>query len=346
MPVQIAVLGPGPDTATEPFELTSVGPPTHRTRAVFSSLRRPYLAARVDVRRFSSVLASQPWTSIQAELEALVPMRVPPHAPVVLNAHNVETDLVESFRRIERNPILRARWAWEVSKTRRHESSVLAAVDAVCATSDADAAALERLGGHRIVLVPNGVSIEEVPYAFPTLSHEIAYVGHFGFRPNVAAALELVHGVLPFLRKRVHDATAVLIGRDPPPALLRLRGPLVDVTGELPDAVSRLRLAGATVIPLRAGSGSRLKVLEAMAAGVPVVSTPYGVTGIAAQPGRDVLVASTTEGLAEAAAVVMTDPHRAGALSAAGRQLVVEHYDWSVLARPLVSLHAELGSPR
>jgi glycosyltransferase involved in cell wall biosynthesis len=344
--VHLAVLGPVPEGADEPFALTSEGAAKPVLSALLSSWTTPYLAAKIDGRRFSGLIRSQPWTTIQAELAALVPMAHGPGRPVVLNAHNVETTLVRSFQRIERNPVMRARWAWEAVKTKRYESAVVAAADAVCATSQGDARTLEELGARRVVIVPNGVSVAEVAFCPPRQSHEVAYVGHFGYRPNVAAAIELVEGVVPLLRQRVPDTTVVLIGKDPPSALLRLRGPTVEVTGELPDALARLRGAGVTVIPLRAGSGTRLKVLEAMAAGVPVVSTEFGVAGLAARPGREVLLGSSAGELAAAAASVLTDPARAEALAGAARQLVVDRYDWSVLARPLVSLHAELAVAR
>lgn len=342
--VELAVLGPAPAMADEGFEITSVGSARPRMQALLRSATQPYLASKLDRSPFAPIVGSRRWGTVQAELSVLVPPEGRDRPPVVLNAHNVESELVATFADLETRPLMRARWRWEVAKTRRHEAAVVRSLDGACATSDLDASALERLGARRIVVVPNGVSTDDVAFCSASGSHLVAYVGHFGYRPNASAALELIDGVLPRLRQLVPDAAALLVGRDPTPEMRRRAGPTVQVTGEVTDVLPHLRLAGALVVPLRAGSGTRLKVLEAMSAGVPVVSTPFGATGIDAVDGRELLLGETAEELAAAAARLLGDAPLAARLAAAARRLVVDRYDWRVVARPLLQLHADLGA--
>jgi glycosyltransferase involved in cell wall biosynthesis len=141
----------------------------------------------------------------------------------------------------------------------------------------------------------------------------------------------------------VPAARARIVGRDPTPRLRDRHGGAVQITGTVPDVLPHLRAAGVLVLPLRSGGGTRLKVLEAMAAGVPVVSTPLGVEGLAVRDGEHVLIGRSAADLAELAARVLRDRALAVALSRAGRALVERTYDWAVVARPLIELHHRLA---
>jgi hypothetical protein len=336
--VEMLALGRA-DGAREPFSLRGIPHETGRLRALVGSARRPYMAAKLDSRALREAAAAARPDTVQAEFPYLVPAALAAGAPVVLSAQNVESEVLRSLADADPRPLHRRRWAWEAHKTARFEADVARSVAAVAATSDHDAEAFERWGAARVVVVPNGVDTNSIGYRAPPAGAELAYVGIYSYRPNALAARELVEEILP----RIPGATARLIGRDPGPEVERLAAPAVTITGEVDDPIAELRHARALVVPLRSGGGTRLKVLEALAAGTPVVSTPFGVAGLDVRDGDHVLIGESPEELAALAARVVADDGLAAALSARGRTLVDRSYDWSVVARPLVELHQELA---
>lgn len=218
-------------------------------------------------------------------------------------------------------------------------------VRAVTATSQADAEAFERHGAHEVVLVPNGVDAAGIEFEPPSPGADIVFVGHYGYRPNAYAAAELAKEILPRVRSSVAAAQLVLVGREHERPQVRPLGELpgVQLAGAVADVKPFLRSSRVTVIPLRTGSGTRLKVLEAMAAGVPVVSTSLGVAGLGLTAGREALLGETPAELAEAARRVIVDNALAESLARAGRDLVERCYDWPIVATPLLDLHQRVA---
>lgn len=336
--LEVLALGAA-EADAEPFSLRGVPHADARWRALAESARHPYMAARLDSAAMRDAAAAARVDTVQAEFPYLVPAALAAEAPVVLSAHNVESEVMASLAEADGRLLHRRRWAWEARKTAGFEAAAARAVAAVAATSDHDAEVFERWGARRVVVVPNGVDTRAITHHPPPPGAELAYVGHYGYRPNALAAQELVEQVLP----RVPGATARLVGRDPGPEVERLEGPTVTVTGEVADSVAELRSARILLVPLRSGGGTRLKVLEALAAGTPVVSTAFGVAGLDVRDGEHVLIGETAEELAQLAARVVADDALAAALSERGRTLVERSYDWSIVARPLVELHRELA---
>ena len=342
--LELVVLGDVPAGAGEPFALRGVPHQRSRRSALAASLLQPYEAAKVRSTAARRIVESGRWASVQVELPFIAPSASHAQSPVVLDAHNVERDVLRGLARADPRPLHRARWRWEARKTERLERSVVGAATAVCATSQEDAAVLEELGARRIVLVPNGVDCAGVPYARPGSGCELVYVGHYGYRPNLLAAVELVDEILPRVRAILPEATATLVGREAERRLGAKVGEAVRLAGDVPDVLPNLRSARALVLPLRSGSGTRLKVLEALAAGVPVVSTALGVAGLGLRDGVEVLLGESPAELAEQALRVLSDDALAIRLSEEGRRLVAARYDWGVVARPLVELHGSLGA--
>jgi glycosyltransferase involved in cell wall biosynthesis len=340
--VEMLALGWVPRDVDEPFALRGVPHSWGRLRPLLGSLNRPYMAAKLDSSAARELAAGAAPATAQAELPFLVPAAQAPRVPVVLDAHNVETELLRSLSAKEPNVGRRLRWRWEAAKTARFESAVARGIEAVCVTSELDAAAFERWETREVVVVPNGVDTKAVAYQEPATSSQLAYIGNFGYRPNVLAARELADEILPRVQRSHPAAAVILVGPGSEPLAASAR-PGVETTGEVENTLPYLHAAGAVVVPLRAGSGTRLKILESMAAGTPVVATPLAVAGLGVRDGEELLLGDSPADLAAQVARLLSDPTLARNLSVRARALVEQKFDWSVVARPLVELHARLG---
>lgn len=345
-PVEVAALGPVPDAAGEPFSLIGVPHDVSRARALMTSMTRPYLAARVRSRGATELATARRWDVVQVESPWLVRSALAAGVPIVLDAHNVEADIVRTLAAEEGRTLHRLRWRWEAAKTARAETPAVAAADVVAACSVGDAEVLAAAGARRTIVVPNGVDTRGIEHRLPGEGTTLLYVGQLGYRPNEAAVIELVDKVLPRVAAGVPDAIVRVVGPNASPAIRRLSSPSVELAGEVPDVAAELHAARALVVPLRAGSGTRLKILEAMAAGTPIVSTPLGAAGIAAEDGRHLLLGETPAELAAQAVRLLRDPGLGRSLSAEARRLVEQRYDWSVTAEPLLEIHQELAGRR
>lgn len=230
----------------------------------------------------------------------------------------------------------------------RFEREICGLVDRVLVVSEADAKALRRLvKGLEPVIVPNGVDTTRYHPGLPALPLErpaLLFTGKMDFRPNCDAMLWFHRHVWPLVRARAPHAHLYVVGKDPPPRFKPLQDdPSVTVSGYVPDILPYFGSADVYIVPLRVGGGTRLKVLEAMAAGLPLVSTTLGVEGIALSPGKHALLADTPQAFAEAILSLLADPERRRALGAAARQFVLEHYDWRLIVPRLAPLYASLG---
>ncbi len=193
----------------------------------------------------------------------------------------------------------------------------------------------------RIHVVPNGVDVsyysDNQPVGNPA---EILFVGSMDYHANVEAVVWFVASVWPILKAAIPGVVFRIAGRDPSPEVRALAAPDVLVTGTVDDIRPFYARAGATVVPLRVGSGTRLKILESMAAGVPVVSTRLGAEGIELQDKSDIFLAETPAEIAEALQRVLTDKVLADRLRSGGHALVNRLYDWPIVAAQLYSIHA------
>lgn len=288
-----------------------------------------------------------------APYAALVREWLGPRAPkIILDAHNAEYLLQR--RALETDLRLPARWpaafySWiQWRRLRTFEREACRRADGLVAVSEPDAQALRALDdGLRPLVVPNGVDLERYhPGLADSLSLRhpaVVFTGKMDFRPNVDAVLWFYRRCWPLIRRAVPQAHFYVVGKQPHPRLAPLRAdPSVTLTGYVPDILPYFGGANVYVAPLRMGGGTRLKILEAMAAGLPLVSTSLGAEGIALSPGEHALLADTPAQMAEAVVTLLRDRARARAMGAAARRFVEAHYSWESLAPRLEALYCEI----
>jgi glycosyltransferase involved in cell wall biosynthesis len=266
-------------------------------------------------------------------------------ASKVLDAHNALWLLYRRLAaRMKPGP---GKWLlerdWRLLKA--YEGQMVRVFDAVLAVSQEDREALlEAAGVERpITIIPIAVDMDEVrPAARRPGANHILHLGTMYWPPNIDGVMWFIHEVFPHIRQHRPDVVFDVVGSRPPSALRELSqdgSGGINVTGYVADPAPYLEQAGVFVVPLRAGGGMRVKILNALAQGLPVVSTALGVEGIAAVPGRDLLTANTAETFAEAVIQVLNDPALAARLSAAGRRLIEQTYDYRVACRPLEEVY-------
>jgi glycosyltransferase involved in cell wall biosynthesis len=239
-------------------------------------------------------------------------------------------------------------------KLARYERAVMHGADGVVAVSEEDRRMLLRLQpAARIGVVPNGV--DTAHFSRSALAGEragpvslaantLVFSGTLDFRPNVDAVLWFMREVLPRIRARRPEVRLLVVGKRPAPALRALAAQgLLTLTGEVPDARPYIAGAAVYVVPMRIGGGVRLKLLEALALEVPVVSTTMGAEGVAGlRADEHCLLADDPADFAIAVLRLLDDPMLGRRLGAAGRELARERYDWTVIVPRLEALYAEL----
>lgn len=230
----------------------------------------------------------------------------------------------------------------EYQRMRNYTASTWSGFDEIIAMSDVDKSKLLDLEPQlRVSVIANGVDVDYFQPAAPSNSDQtLAFLGGSLHYPNVDALNYFCRDILPAVSRRLPDISLTVIG-DFRPECLRDGGEGVRYTGFVNDLRPYLKECRALIVPLRIGGGTRLKILEAMAMGIPVVSTTIGCEGIEAQPDRDVLIADTPEEFGKAIESVWHDELLRKRLAQNGRALVEEKYSWHRIADQLAAVYEE-----
>ena len=273
----------------------------------------------------------------------------PERARRVLIAHNVDSLIWQRYHETERSPLKRwyVRGQWR--KFERFEKQTFAAADRVVTVSDDDAVlARERFGAENVDVVENGVDCGY--FGSVEGSGEpgrVLFLGSLDWRPNQDAVRALLDDVFPALLTQAPAARLSIVGRKPPEGLRRrvAATDFAELHADVADVRPYLGECGVMAVPLRIGGGSRLKILEALACGLPVVSTRVGAEGLRLEDGRDLTVVERVEEMVAALADCIRSPERARRMAERGRRLVREQYDWDVLADRLEAVWDSVVCP-
>lgn len=255
--------------------------------------------------------------------------------PIVLDLHNVYSSIVQREGR-QRHGVARWYLGREATLLEQVERQAVQLANLVFVVSEQDSRYFSGLGAERVAVVPNGVdcgAYETLPTGREGSAPLMLYVGALSWPPNIAAARSLVTDVLPLVRQRIPDARVRLIGRDPA-AEVRALGdhPGVELHDAVADLIPHLREARLLAVPLAVAGGTRLKILEAFAAGLPVVSSPIGCEGLPVSDGVHLRIASGDR-FARTVVETFEDVDGSTRRAAQARALVRARFDWDLIGK-------------
>lgn len=288
-----------------------------------------------------AICARRSFDIVQLEHCFMAHYRFPRAAAVVLDEHNVEYEIRSRTLAVVRPGPRKLYDTLNHLKLRAEEQQSWREVDACAVTSAHDEATIRRAFPEvRTAVVPNAVDTEYfTPIATRKDPATILFFGTLSYYPNLDGLLFFLRDVMPAVRRLRPEARLKIVGMGPPEALRRFAAPDVTFTGWVDDLRPHLASASAIVAPLRIGGGTRLKILEAMAMALPVVSTTLGAEGLAVRHGRELLLADTADSFAAEVVRVLRDGDLGAALGGAARRLVETSYDWRASARALEALY-------
>jgi len=261
-----------------------------------------------------------------------------PGPPVVLNKHDITHIILGRFLRYERNPIKRLYGWLEYWKIRRWESLVCSRVPAVLACSENDRQLLKALApGTHMAVAPNVIDTDAYTPRRGEDSRTVLYVGAMDWYPNRDAVDLFVSKMMPLLRRQGLGVRFVVAGRAPSEAFRKKfhNCPDVEFTGTVPDMAAEIAKAAVCVVPLRIGSGTRLKILEAAAMGKAIVSTRVGAVGLEFENMKEILLADDPQSFAHAVATLLASGSLRRAMGRAARRRVEACYSMPVLRASL-----------
>lgn len=304
-------------------------------------------------RELATILKAGQFDTVQLEsihlLEYIKVIRAAPNRPAILmDWHNIESELMRRYAANAPHWPKRAVARRTAKLLEKAEERAISEADVHTVVSERDKRAIiSRLPQANVRVVPNGVDVDfysvslNVPAAVSRQT--LLFVGSMDYHANIDAVTWFVGEVWPTL-SRIHPALEfVIAGSNPAPSVQALQSARVRVTGTVADVRPFYERALAVVVPLRAGGGTRLKILEAMAARVPVISTRLGAEGLPVRDGLHLLLADSADEIVQAVTYLIHNPGDRGRLITSAAAFVTRCYDWSAIGEALYAIHSELA---
>ncbi len=273
-----------------------------------------------------------------------------PHFPdpskFVLFQHNVETMIWRRHVEHASGAPQRAYMKLQASRMEQYEGRICRAAGSIIAVSDVDAKMMRDLFQvERVAAVPTGVNLGYFAPPTPLPSRpvnaaDLVFVGSMDWMPNVDGVDYFAKNILPLIRERKPDCSVAIVGRDPSPATLALAAtdPRFFVTGTVPDVRPYLWHSKASIVPLRIGGGTRLKVYESMAAGVPVISTTIGAEGLVYHAPGDIRIADEPKAFADQCVELLNQDNTRREIAQAALKLVTDNFSSESVAKKFEEL--------
>lgn len=269
----------------------------------------------------------------------------------VLNHHNIESHLFQRRALIEKHPLKRLYYNIEGKKLQRYEAGICPTFDVNFTVSELDADRLVKIApGTRTRVIANGVDVD---YFSPLTSvaeepESVIMVSGMNWFPNRDAAIYMCDKIWPLLSRKFPNITWTVVGSSPPEKLLQLAASdsHITVTGFVDDVRDYIAKAQVYLCPMRDGGGTRLKILDALAMGKPIVGTTMAYEGISVTPERNVLVADTPEAFVEQIGRLVNDSNLRRQIGEAARKFVIDNYSWPVIGDQLRDCYRDIIARR
>lgn len=266
--------------------------------------------------------------------------------PKIVDAHNVEYDSLRRLAEVSSSPGRRFFYELESRKMKSEELRVYRDCSCVFAASERDAQILSpTLDGTPVVVVPNGVDTDAFsPKEVEPAPASLVFVGALNYAPNADGVTHFLREIYPLVKEREPRVTLTIVGGGVPAWLSRIEDPSITVTGYVKDVGPYIHGASVVIVPLRAGGGTRLKVLEAMASGKAIVSTSIGCEGIEASHQETLLVADTPREFADSVLRLIKDVPAGRQMGARAREMARAIYDWRVIGEKIAEAYGKVLS--
>ncbi len=289
-------------------------------------------------RQIQILLSEVKFDSIVCDFLSVAP-NIPDLSRAVLFQHNVETMIWRRHAEHAADPLRKAYFGMQARRMFETERKACRTAAHVIAVSQNDALQMKELFGvERLSAVPTGVDIDYFRFrqrpGHTVPASDLVFTGAMDWLPNIDGARFFVKEVLPLIRRKRPGCTVVLAGRSPVAEIQAFASadPLIHVTGTVQDIRPYLWESSVSIVPLRIGGGTRLKIYESMAAGVPVVSTPVGAEGLCVKDGVNILLSEDAAGFAQSCLSLLENKDRANAQAAAAFELVSGQFSWNHIA--------------
>ncbi len=315
---------------------------------LFSSFfkRQPITVARYNVpvyrEKLKELLSAETFDLVHYEMFHTAQFYSETDLPRVLSQQNVDSAIWRRLKGETSNLFYKCAYWTQQLAFQRYERVISPKFDAVTCTSDIDAAVFQEHCRKNVVkVIPNGV---DITHYHPNFSSEapahLIYIGSMDWYPNEDAVSFFVEKVLPQIQDKVPDVKFSIVGGNPSTRVQRLaEREKVVVTGRVPEIKPYFSEATVFVVPLRIGSGTRLKILEALAMGKAVVSTTVGAEGLALRDGEEIFIADEPKLFAEAVTQLLTDSSLRRKIGENGRARVEQDYDWRNIGKKLLDVY-------
>jgi sugar transferase (PEP-CTERM/EpsH1 system associated) len=263
----------------------------------------------------------------------------------IIDMHNIESEIVRRYGARVSNPLKSLYARITASKLARYEQEVLSSFDLCTAVSARDADIMSK-SCRTTIVVDNGVDLDTFTLRKNTVTKpRLVYVGWMKYHANDDGARFFCAEILPLIKKDEPKVTIDIVGKEPSQEVLKLSNiDGVNVTGAVPDVRPFINAASVYVVPLRVGGGTRLKILEAMATGIAVVSTGVGCEGLGVTDEKNILIADSPEDFARQTLRLLGDAHLRERLVVAGRKLIEERFSWKTIGKKLLQAYGTLDA--